>query len=83
MEREKNGNFRRNIMLKKLLNTTKLLSVLMLISPLAGCATGSNCPHFPVPNEHVAEVMDELSEDDEQVKAWGNQLLDLCIHIRS
>jgi len=51
----------------------------MLFVLLAGCcANRITCPDFPVPNEHVQGILDELSDTDREVWAWGNQLLDLC-----
>lgn len=57
----------------------KRLPLGLMCAFLLGCAVSrSNCPEFPVPSSHVQETMDNLSEEDREVWAWGNQLLDLC-----
>ena len=52
----------------------------MLMIPLTGCVKriNSTCPEFPIPSEHVRQVMSELGKKDAEVKAWGNDLLRLC-----
>jgi uncharacterized protein YceK len=67
-------------MLKREKKMKRLLLVLLCGILLAGCATvnRSSCPQFPLPSEHVQEVMDKLGEEDREVWAWGNELLDLC-----
>ena len=50
----------------------------MLIGLCLGCAGRVSYPVFPVPNEHVAQVMDDISDRDAEVKSWLNRLLDLC-----
>lgn len=56
----------------------RLLLGLTLIGLLAGCAHDRAYPPFPLPNEHVVKVLDDLSEQDYQVREWCNKLLDLC-----
>lgn len=55
-----------------------LLLVLMWIGLSGGCAHDRAYPVFPLPNEHVATVLDDLSEKNYQVREWLNHLLDLC-----
>ena len=45
---------------------------------MAGCAPRASYPVFPLPNEHVVNVLDDLSEQDSYVREWLNRLLDLC-----
>ena len=56
----------------------KFLASLLLIGLVAGCAPRVSYPVFPLPNEHVATVLDDVSEQDSQVREWLNRLLDLC-----
>jgi len=52
---------------------------LLSIALSVGCAgTRVSCPPFPVPSEHVADIMDVVAEEDREVWEWGNKLLDLC-----
>ena len=61
----------------------RFLLVLMLTILLAGCGHVKAYPPFPLPNEHVTQVLDSLSEKDSQVREWLNRLLDLCEMLRT
>jgi hypothetical protein len=39
------------------------------------------CPEYPLPSEHVMEVMDKLAQEDREVWEWGNRLYDLCVKL--
>ena len=54
------------------------LILIILLLLCVGCAGRVSYPVFPVPNEHVAQVMDEIAAKDVEVKSWLNRLLDLC-----
>jgi len=57
----------------------RLAIVLILTALLVGCAgKRSKCPEFPLPPAGVQEKFDKLTEEDREVWAWGNKLLDLC-----
>jgi len=55
-----------------------LLLSLTLIALLVGCAQRVSYPPFPIPNAHVKQVLDDISEEDKEVWEWLNKLLDLC-----
>ena len=57
---------------------TLLLAILLATALLASCVKNNVCPEFPLPNEHVQNVLDELSAQDVEVMVWGNQLHILC-----
>ena len=60
----------------RILLLSQILTALLLLC--VSCAGRASYPVFPIPDEHVATVMDELSAKDAGVKSWLNKLLDLC-----
>lgn len=58
-------------------NTRKLMLLLMLTILLSSCANVNTCPDFPIPSAEAAQAMHELSQHNEAVKEWGNELLKL------
>ncbi len=57
----------------------RLIVSLLLVVLLVGCAVKKiNCPEYPIPNNHVQILLDDLASKDKEVWAWGNKLLDLC-----
>lgn len=52
--------------------------ILLSLILLTGCAARVSCPRFPVPTDHVKDVLRETGRQDKEVWAWFNQLLDLC-----
>lgn len=65
---------------KKLARIARSLLVLFILILWTGCANYpvNDCPPFPVPSAHVADVLRDVSREDREVWAWFNQLVDLC-----
>ena len=38
----------------------------------------TNCPHYPIPKQEVVKALRPLQDQNREVWAWFNQLLDLC-----
>ena len=55
----------------------RLIVSLILITLLSGCGKTSVCPEFPTPSPEAAQAMHRLSQENDAVKEWGNQLLKL------